>query len=36
MEIIEVLKALADETRMRILNVLRKETLCVCAIWKKY
>ncbi len=30
MEIIEVLKALADETRMRILNVLRKETLCVC------
>ncbi|MBP2627596.1 MAG: aseR 2 [Firmicutes bacterium] len=30
MDIIEVLKALADETRVRILNVLYKETLCVC------
>lgn len=30
MDIIEVLKALADETRIRILNVLYKETLCVC------
>ena len=30
MEIVEVLKALADETRIRILNVLRNETLCVC------
>ena len=30
MEIVEVLKALADETRIRILNLLHKETLCVC------
>jgi ArsR family transcriptional regulator, arsenate/arsenite/antimonite-responsive transcriptional repressor len=30
LDIIEVLKALADETRIRILNILRKETLCVC------
>jgi len=30
MEIVEVLKALADETRVRILNLLYKETLCVC------
>jgi len=30
MDIIEVLKALADETRIRILNILYKETLCVC------
>lgn len=30
MDIVEVLKALADETRIRILNVLYKETLCVC------
>ncbi|SEJ42286.1 ArsR family transcriptional regulator [Propionispira arboris] len=30
MVIVEVLKALADETRIRILNVLYKETLCVC------
>ena len=30
MEVVEVLKALADETRLRIMNVLRKETLCVC------
>ena len=30
MELVEVLKALADETRLRILNVLRQESLCVC------
>ena len=30
MEIVEVLKALSDETRLRIMNVLRKDTLCVC------
>lgn len=30
MDIVEVLKALADETRIRILNVLHKEILCVC------
>jgi len=30
MEIIEMLKALSDETRLRILNVLYKDTLCVC------
>ncbi|GMB00971.1 metalloregulator ArsR/SmtB family transcription factor [Pelosinus sp. IPA-1] len=30
MDIVEVLKALADETRIRILNILYKETLCVC------
>ena len=30
MDVVEVLKALADETRIRILNVLYKETLCVC------
>jgi ArsR family transcriptional regulator len=30
MELVEVLKALADETRIRILNLLYKETLCVC------
>lgn len=32
MDIVEVLKALADETRIRILNVLYKETLCVCEL----
>ena len=32
MEIVEVLKALADETRIRILNLLNKETLCVCEL----
>lgn len=30
MDIVEVLKALADETRVRILNLLYQETLCVC------
>lgn len=30
MEIIDVLKALADDTRLRILNLLIKEPLCVC------
>ncbi len=30
MDTVEVLKALADETRIRILNLLYKETLCVC------
>lgn len=32
MDIVEILKALGDETRVRILNLLRKETLCVCDI----
>jgi len=32
MDIVEVLKALADETRMRILHLLHKETLCVCEL----
>lgn len=35
MEAIEVFKALADETRIRILNLLRKETLCVDIILEK-
>lgn len=30
MDIVEILKALADETRIRILNLLYRETLCVC------
>ena len=30
MEIVDVLKALADETRLRILHVLCQESLCVC------
>ena len=30
MEIIKVIKALADENRLRILNLLYKEVLCVC------
>ncbi|TWH47130.1 ArsR family transcriptional regulator [Sporomusa sp. KB1] len=30
MEVIEILKALADETRIRILNLLYRDTLCVC------
>ncbi|BBB90062.1 MAG TPA: metalloregulator ArsR/SmtB family transcription factor [Methylomusa anaerophila] len=30
MSTIEVLKALADETRMRMLSLLYQETLCVC------
>ena len=32
MDIVEILKALADETRMRILNLLRFGQLCVCEI----
>lgn len=30
MELAQLLKALADETRIRILNLLREEKLCVC------
>ncbi|MEW6623086.1 MAG: metalloregulator ArsR/SmtB family transcription factor [Bacillota bacterium] len=32
MELIQLLKALSDETRLRILNLLTKEELCVCEI----
>lgn len=32
MEIIEILKALSDETRIRILNLLKYGELCVCEI----
>jgi ArsR family transcriptional regulator len=32
MDIVQVLKALADETRIRILNLLRTGELCVCDI----
>ncbi|MDD3364353.1 MAG: metalloregulator ArsR/SmtB family transcription factor [Syntrophomonas sp.] len=32
MEIIQLFKALADETRMRILNLLKNGELCVCDI----
>lgn len=32
MDLIRVMKALADETRMRILNILKDEELCVCEI----
>lgn len=32
MEITEVFKALGDQTRLRILNLLSKQTLCVCQI----
>lgn len=32
MDLIQVMKALADETRMRILNILKDEELCVCEI----
>lgn len=32
MEIIQMLKALGDETRIRIVNVLRQGPLCVCEI----
>lgn len=32
MDIVEVLKALADETRIRILYLLSQETLCVCEL----
>lgn len=30
MDIVEVMKALGDETRLRMLYLLHKETLCVC------
>jgi ArsR family transcriptional regulator, arsenate/arsenite/antimonite-responsive transcriptional repressor len=30
MDIMEILKALADETRIRILHLLHKDVLCVC------
>ncbi len=30
MDVVEVLKALGDGTRLRILHLLHKETLCVC------
>lgn len=30
MDIVGVFKAIGDETRLRIVNVLRKDTLCVC------
>lgn len=32
MRIVQILKALGDETRIRILNILRKGPLCVCEI----
>ena len=32
MELIQILKALSDETRLRILNILRNGPLCVCEI----
>lgn len=32
MEIIQILKALSDDTRIRILNILRDGSLCVCEI----
>lgn len=32
MDLIQVMKALADETRIRILNILKDEELCVCEI----
>lgn len=32
MDLIQLMKALADETRMRILNILKDEELCVCEI----
>lgn len=32
MDLIQIMKALADETRMRILNILKDEELCVCEI----
>lgn len=30
MEVVEVVKALGDVTRLRMLNLLQRETLCVC------
>ncbi len=32
MELIQILKALSDESRLRILNILRDGPLCVCEI----
>ena len=32
MELVQILKAIADENRLRILNLLRQEPLCVCEI----
>lgn len=32
MDISEILKALADETRLRILNILKKGEFCVCDV----
>jgi ArsR family transcriptional regulator, arsenate/arsenite/antimonite-responsive transcriptional repressor len=32
LELIQVIKALSDETRMRILNILKDCSLCVCEI----
>ncbi len=32
MEMVEILKALGDETRMRIINLIKGEPLCVCEI----
>lgn len=32
MELIQILKALADENRIRILNLLKQQELCVCEI----
>lgn len=34
MDILAVLKAIGDETRIRIVNVLRKDVLCVCDLEK--
>ena len=34
MDIVEVFKAVGDETRIRILNLLRQESLCVCDLEK--
>ncbi|MGL5507399.1 MAG: ArsR/SmtB family transcription factor [Paraclostridium sp.] len=32
MELIQILKALGDDTRIRIINILSKGALCVCEI----
>ena len=32
MDLLQILKALADETRLRILNLLTREELCVCEL----
>lgn len=32
MELIQILKALSDETRLRMLNLLKERDLCVCEI----